>query len=289
MSDDPRRRSRQPDDGDFTDALDDLFGSEQTPANTNPAPPRQERQAPYSPPVSQPNPSPGKRPVSEHNANPAPSYPARPANTANDPAPGRSVARILGFGCLAIVVVTGICMAVLLVIGMAAGGSSASPAEGVVSTEEVVLASSSGPQLNNELVPMASFAPVNRRWRVAVIDAIPDATQDVLDRNQFNDPPADDHQYFIATVSVRNTGSTADVFPATLLFRAIASSGHEYTTFDDFCGVVPDAFFVEEIAPGQTHTGNVCWMVASADADSLVMLSTDFSGEYEARYFSLYR
>jgi hypothetical protein len=123
MSDDPRRHADQPDDDDFTEALDDLFGSQDTAANTNPAPPRQERQASYTPPVSQPNPSPGKRPVSEHNANPAPSYPVTPANAANETAPGRSMVRILGYGCLAIVVVTGICMAILLFIGMATSSS----------------------------------------------------------------------------------------------------------------------------------------------------------------------
>ena len=288
MSDDPRRHASQPDDEDFTDALDDLFGSQETAANTNPAPPRQERQAAYRPPVSQPNPSPGKRPVSEHNANPAPSYPVRPANAANEPAPGRSIARILGFGCLAIVAVTGICMAVLLVIGMAAGNSSASSSDGGISTHEVVQAHPSGVRLNSDVVPMDTFTPINRTWRVAVNNAIPDATQDVLDRNQFNDPPSDGHQYFIATVSVRNTGSQPEAFPATLLFRATGLSGREYSTFGDFCGV-PDAFFAEPIQPGATHTGNVCWMVASRDADSLVMLSTDFAGEYEARHFSLYR
>jgi hypothetical protein len=289
MSDDRKRHGGRPDDDDFTDALDDLFGSHENAPNTNPAPPRQERQTSYSPPVSQPNPSPGKRPVSEHNANPAPSYPVRPANAANEPAPGRSVARILGYGCLAIAAITGICMAILLIVGMAAGSSSASTSDSAISTQEVVQANPAGPRLSSNVVPLDTFAPIGRSWQVAVNHAIPDATRSVLDRNQFNEPPADGHQYFIASVSVRNTGSQPEVFPATLLFRAVGSAGREYTTFGDFCGVVPDAFIEEPIAPGAAHSGNVCWMVSSDDASSLVMLSTDFAGEYEPRYFSLSR
>jgi hypothetical protein len=153
----------------------------------------------------------------------------------------------------------------------------------------VVLANSSGPQVSNGLVPMDSFTPVNRNWRLAVINATTDTILDVLARYQLNGPLSDDHRYFIGTVSIRDTGSQPEVLKATLLFRAIGASGCEYSTFGDFCGDVPDAFLSEQIAPGAARTGNVCWMVAWDDAGSQVMLSTDFAGEYEARSFALYR
>ena len=130
MSDDRKRQPDDPEDDTFADALDDLFGHEEQETrtvspvsanpNSNPAPQRQARQESYTSPVSQANPEPGRRPESEHNANPLPSY-SQTQTSAPQQVAGRSIARVAGIGCAAVVGITVLCLIILMIIGLVAG------------------------------------------------------------------------------------------------------------------------------------------------------------------------
>lgn len=219
--------------------------------------------------------------------------PATPAAAPLPAAPprsptSRSLTRKLGIGCAVVVGLSVICVAALIVIGLAAGDDNDGSAS---------VASSPAPEPsytaveNSETVADIALLGVaidlNDDWRVAVLDVIPDATEQVMAENQFNERPADGRQFFIAMMSVENLGSEPEVFPASYLFRAIGSSGYEYTTFNDSCGVIPGAFPYDPVPPGTTVKGNVCRSVGRAVVGVLIMRSDTDLGTYAERYFSL--
>ena len=113
--------------------------------------------------------------------------------------------------------------------------------------------------------------PAKGDWEIKVIGTTPDATAQVLAENQFNDPPAAGRQFFMARVRAKYLGSGSDKFDSTFRLRAVGASAVEYTTFDNSCGVIPNAMPDPEVFPGGTIEGNVCWSVLSTDVGSLLM------------------
>ncbi len=184
-----------------------------------------------------------------------------------------------------------VCLAALMVIGLVAGDDE--EAATVDESVEVVFTAepsytvepASGTQV--DLVPIGTYVELNAGWRVAVLGVTPDATGMVLAENQFNEPPDDGRQFFMAMTSVENTSDEPEYFPGGVLFRVVNDAGREYTTFDDYCGVVPDSFSYEDIPAGEVVTGNFCWSVLKEDADALILHSTPFLDTFGEHYFSL--
>jgi len=108
-------------------------------------------------------------------------------------------------------------------------------------------------------------------WRITVLGTTPDATAAVLAENQFNDPPEPGSQFFIATVRASYVGDGSESFLGDFRLRAVGASAVEYTTFENSCGVIPNPITSNDVFPGGTIEGNVCWQVRSSDASSLVM------------------
>ncbi len=127
-------------------------------------------------------------------------------------------------------------------------------------------------------------------YEVTVLSVIPDATDVVAAENQFNEPPAPGNQFFIARVSITYVGSATGNPSVDLNFQSVGDSSASYTTFTDYCGVIPDAPFltVTELFEGGSAEFNVCWAIDSDDAESLVMY-VDSSFDYNAEpvWFSL--
>src|SRR5690606_13337772 len=153
---------------------------------------------------------------------PLPAYPA-----ASDPTqvpsarPRRSLGRMIAIGCAGLVGLSIACSAVLVVIGLIFGDEEDPGAKPLPQPIVEVDVASRGTEVPAELVPLGSPADLNADWRVTVEGTIPDATVQVLARNQFNEPPEDGRQFFIASVRVENRGEEAQAFPATLLFRLV--------------------------------------------------------------------
>ncbi len=126
-------------------------------------------------------------------------------------------------------------------------------------------------------------------YDITVLEVTPNADDVVAAENQFNEPPAEDEQFYIARISVTYTGSDKGTPASDLNFQAVGTSNSSYTTFDNSCGVVPDdPFSTSELFEGGVVEFNICWAVASIDVDSLVMyVEPLFSLNDEPVWFSL--
>jgi hypothetical protein len=126
-------------------------------------------------------------------------------------------------------------------------------------------------------------------WVIQVIDTTPDATQIVMDENQFNDPSTEGNQFFIARISATYEGDESGTFWLDVRLRAVDDGGVAYEGMDARCGVIPDNIQDSgEAFTGATIEGNTCWSVSSDHTDSLVMIVEPmFSWERERIFFAL--
>ncbi|MEZ5258046.1 MAG: hypothetical protein R2705_14440 [Ilumatobacteraceae bacterium] len=125
-------------------------------------------------------------------------------------------------------------------------------------------------------------------WTIKVVSATPDAASEIAAANQFNDPPAEGHQFFLATVEATYTGSESSTFWLDMDLRAVGGSAVTYS-FNASCGVIPNPINdAGETFPGGTITGNVCWSVTVADAGTLRLLASEsFSLDEDRAVLSL--
>ena len=132
-------------------------------------------------------------------------------------------------------------------------------------------------------------------WRIAVISTTPNATNQVLAKNRFNDPPRPGHQFFIARLQVTRLGSTPEAFLGAGDISVVGSLNRAYQDFDRdaWCGVIPDELDeFREIFSGGNITGNLCWQVPSSEVSSLVLFYDPDSARFDnklaaRRFFSL--
>ena len=126
-------------------------------------------------------------------------------------------------------------------------------------------------------------------YDVSVLSVTPNANDVVAAENQFNDPPADGNQFFLARVSVTYNGSATGNPGIELNFQAVGAKSTSYTVFNNPCGVYPDQNYpVTELFGGGSAEFNVCWQIDSDDADSLEMyVEPSFSYNAEPVWFSL--
>lgn len=115
----------------------------------------------------------------------------------------------------------------------------------------------------------------------------PDGTEQVMAENEFNDPPPDGNQFFIAEIEATYTGTESSTFWVDISLAAVGDSSVAYEEgFDASCGVIPeDIDDSGETFPGGTITGNVCWNIQSTDAESLVMIAEETLTFDETRVF----
>ena len=87
-----------------------------------------------------------------------------------------------------------------------------------------------------------------------------------------NDPPAES-QFFLARIQVTNTGDESSDFNTRRRLATIGSEERRYDAFFDRCGRLEDEFVHNKVLEtGETLEGDVCWEIATSDADSLVMI-----------------
>ena len=122
-----------------------------------------------------------------------------------------------------------------------------------------------------------------------MLSSTPDATDAVLTENPFNDPPAEGRQFHIVEISATYQGTESDFILSGLTLTTVGDSAVAYNNFEDTCGVIPnelDTF--NEVFPGGTQTGNVCWQIRSEDANSLVLIVDNaFSFDQERAYIAV--
>jgi hypothetical protein len=175
----------------------------------------------------------------------------------------------------------------------AAGGAGADADDGAAGASQTPAGSgggvrSGGSGTRDNPLPVGEIGTV-RDYAVRVIEVIPNATDLVMAENQFNEPPAEGNQFFMATVEVAYSGNETGNPAFDLNFQAVGTSNVAYTTFDNTCGVVPnDQFTANELFPGGAIQFNVCWAVATEDVDSLVMfVEPAFSFDETPNFFAV--
>ena len=126
-------------------------------------------------------------------------------------------------------------------------------------------------------------------WRVRVVGLTPDATEHVMAENEFNDPPPDGNQFFIATLEATHNGTESSTFWVDMSLKAVGETNVAYEAFEASCGVIPeDINNSGETFTGGTIAGNVCWNIQASDASSLVMIAEEsFSLDETRAFFSL--
>lgn len=134
-------------------------------------------------------------------------------------------------------------------------------------------------------VPFGQAVAWTNGWELKVVSAVPDGTAQVMAQNQFNDPAAAGSQFFLVTVSATYTGEGSKPFDASFSLRAVGPTSVSYSTFENSCGVIPDAFPSSEVFTGGTVQGNICWEVKTEDAVALVMYYDPFSLNDAERVF----
>lgn len=137
-------------------------------------------------------------------------------------------------------------------------------------------------------VPLGETGSVGD-YEITVLEVVPDATDQILAENQFNEAPAEGNQFFLVRLGVTYTGDASGTPAIDLNFNAVGASNVGYTTFQDSCGVLPDdAMATGELFAGGHIEFNVCWQVTASDAGSLVMYVEDFVNfDAEDTWFSL--
>lgn len=135
--------------------------------------------------------------------------------------------------------------------------------------------------------PLGAVVDLGDGWRMKVEGSTPDATAAVMAENQFNDPPASGNQFFIARVTATYLGAGSDSFDGTFRLRAVGASAVAYSTFQNYCGVVPDQISNTEVFTGGTISGNVCWQIRSIDATSLITFDEPLTSVPRRLFFAL--
>jgi hypothetical protein len=133
-----------------------------------------------------------------------------------------------------------------------------------------VLAAAGAPGSTREIpVPLGTAAQLDHGWKVTILSVTPNANSLIAATNSFNKAPASGNQFFVARISAMRTATTSGRYGPYELY-AVGASNVSYTSFGNSCGVIPDPVSSNEVFPGGTVTGNVCWQIASGDAGSLV-------------------
>lgn len=102
-------------------------------------------------------------------------------------------------------------------------------------------------------------------WTLAITDVDVDATDEVLDENEFNDPPVDGRQFVMFSVDATYVGEDSGTAWTDFDFGIVGGQGNTFSTgSDDRCGVIPDDLTdTGETFPDGSVSGNVCFSVES--------------------------
>lgn len=102
-------------------------------------------------------------------------------------------------------------------------------------------------------------------WTLAVTEVTVDATELVMDENEFNDPPAEGRQFVMFSVDATYEGDDSGTAWLDFSWAIVGSGGNTFgTEMDDYCGSIPDSLDnTGETYPDGSVSGNVCVSVES--------------------------
>lgn len=134
-------------------------------------------------------------------------------------------------------------------------------------------------------IPIGSEATFSNGWKVKIVGSTPNGTAAIRAANQFNDPPPPGQQFYIVRIAATYVGEGSASPFLELKFSGLDSRN---TAIEEGCGVAPEDFDVtKEVFAGGTLTGNLCFPVPSANADSLVMYVDAGGFDSERSFFAV--
>ena len=168
-------------------------------------------------------------------------------------------------------------------------GQTTAPADNVETTEPeldtATTAASVDAGLGSRGNPIPSGDPaVVGDYEIKVIGFTPDATAEVLDYNEFNDPPPEGSVYTLIRLEYAYFGDTSgdpwiDVSWSAVGDSNVSSDGGDCVTYPD------NVFDLGELFPGGTTDGNICLTVVEGDVGSLLLIVEDYFSFDETRVF----
>ena len=167
--------------------------------------------------------------------------------------------------------------------------SSAASVTETTSAPESSTAEAASDERGTRDAPVAAGETVRvGEWDVTVLSATEDATDAVLEENEFNDPPGEGKQFFFVEVSATYQGDDSEALFTGLTVTTVGDSAVAYD-FEDTCGVIPDELDTfSEVFQGGTEVGNLCWQVLTEDVGSLVLIVDNaFSFDDDRAYLAL--
>lgn len=126
-------------------------------------------------------------------------------------------------------------------------------------------------------------------YDISVISVSPNATDEIMAINQYNELSSPDNQFFQARVAITYRGVSTGKPGSDLNFQSVGELAASYTQYFDQCGVIADPLFmVNDLFPGGSTEANICWQINVNDASTLVMyVEPNSIPNAESTWFSL--
>jgi len=140
----------------------------------------------------------------------------------------------------------------------------------------------------DEPAPLGTALEVSG-WSIVIDSTVPDGTQDVLDENEYNEPPEEGQQFFLVHITATYLGNGEDDSTSLFFsvdFGAVGGSNVAYDPYEDACGyaTLPDPLDQNaEVFVHGSIGGNICWTVDEGDADSLLLFIDESFGSGDNR------
>ncbi len=126
-------------------------------------------------------------------------------------------------------------------------------------------------------------------YEISVLSVTPDATDEILAINPYNELDKEGNQFFLARVSLTYRGKATGKPSSDINFQSVGKLSTSYTMYNDQCGVYDEPLYgVDELFEDGSIEANVCWQIDGKDDDSLVMYVEPNAGiTTEPIWFSL--
>ena len=121
---------------------------------------------------------------------------------------------------------------------------------------------------------------------IVVTGVLEDATNLVLETNQFNDPPKPGNRFYMVTVAVSYVSGSDSLNVTEADYSLIGDKKVVYAPFEESCGVIPDEL-AAELFPGGQAEGNVCFQIEAGDGNFVLIYEPFLSFEGERRFLGL--
>lgn len=123
--------------------------------------------------------------------------------------------------------------------------------------------------------PVGTTTQVGSDWELTVTGAARDITTEVLNENQFNEPPPDGFHFVGVDVTYTYNGS-GGASPAQMSVASVGSNNVQHT---GYCGLAPNEVdLFTDLFAGGSASGTLCLVVPDNSGDIALFATSDFSG-----------